>query len=53
MARPIMDYEDRESFDHPLIQVTAGLGMATSLTGLGLVVLLWSARVKSYRRRSA
>lgn len=41
----IMDYEARTDFNHPLLQVAAGTGVATSLTGVWLAVLvLWPRR---------
>ncbi len=45
----IMDYEDRSDFSHPLLQVAAGLGVATSASGLALALLVLAGR----RRRSA
>ena len=45
----IMDYEDRTDFSHPLLQIAAGLGVATSASGLALAALLVVGR----RRRGA
>jgi hypothetical protein len=41
----IMDYEERTDFHHPLLQIAAGTGVATSATGIWLAVLvLWPRR---------
>ncbi|MBV7256062.1 PepSY domain-containing protein [Pacificimonas sp. WHA3] len=34
----IMDYESRENFNNPLVQVAAGLGLSVALSGLLLVI---------------
>ncbi len=45
----IMDYEQRTDFNHPLLQVAAGFGVTTALTGLWLAVLV----LRSRRRQAA
>jgi hypothetical protein len=43
----IMDYEARTDFNHPLLQVAAGAGVATSLTGIWLAVLVLRPRKRN------
>ena len=42
----IMDYDERQDFNTPWLQIFAGLGVLTSATGLGLGVLMLRQRMK-------
>ncbi|MBT8058820.1 MAG: PepSY domain-containing protein [Gammaproteobacteria bacterium] len=43
----IMDFEDREDFNHPLLQVAAGLGLVVALSG----IVFWAMTTRLFRRR--
>jgi len=45
----IMDFEEREDFNHPLLQIAAALGVIISLSG----VLLWALTTRLFRRRAS
>lgn len=45
----IMDFEARDDFNHPLLQVAAALGLIIALSG----VLLWAFTTRVFRRRQA
>ena len=45
----IMDYADRENFNHPLLQAAAALGLLVALSGL----VYWLLTRRPYRRRRA
>lgn len=49
----IMDYDERQDFNTPWLQIFAGLGVITSATGLGLGLLMLRLRAKTPSRRSA
>jgi hypothetical protein len=44
----IMDFENREDFNHPLLQVAAALGLIIALSG----ILLWALTTRLFRRRA-
>jgi len=44
----IMDFEEREDFNHPLLQIAAALGLIIALSG----VLLWALTTRLFRRRA-
>jgi uncharacterized iron-regulated membrane protein len=44
----IMDYRERESFNHPLLVAMAGVGLVTVLTGSAL----WILRLARWLRRT-
>ncbi|MEL6111252.1 MAG: PepSY-associated TM helix domain-containing protein [Pseudomonadota bacterium] len=48
----IMDYEEREDFNNPLLRIAAGLGLVFALSGLILVALRF-AQGRFWRRRSS
>ena len=43
----IMDFESRDDFNHPLLQVAAALGLIIALSG----ALLWALTTSAFRRR--
>ena len=43
----IMDFEEREDFNHPLLQIAAALGLIIALSG----VVLWALTSRVFRRR--
>lgn len=43
----IMDYDEREDFNHPLLYITAGSALLFTLTGMVLLVFTW----RNHRRR--
>jgi len=43
----IMDFEAREDFNHPLLQIAAALGLVISVSG----VLLWAVTTRVFRRK--
>ena len=43
----IMDFEAREDFNHPLLQIAAVLGLVIALSG----VILWAVTTRVFRRR--
>lgn len=43
----IMDFEEREDFNHPLLQIAAALGLIIALSG----VLLWVLTTRLFQRR--
>jgi uncharacterized iron-regulated membrane protein len=43
----IMDYDEREDFNHPLLYLTAGSALVFTLTGLVLLAFTW----RNHRRR--
>ena len=43
----IMDYQGREDFNHPLVQIAAGLGLSVAISGILLVVYRTSATCKA------
>lgn len=45
----IMDYSDRENFNHPLLQVAAALGLLVAFSGL----VFWLSTRRPFRRRTA
>jgi uncharacterized iron-regulated membrane protein len=45
----IMDFEARDDFNHPLLQVAAALGLIIALSG----VALWAFTTRVFRRRQA
>ncbi len=45
----IMDFEEREDFNHPLLQIAAALGLIIALSG----VVLWVLTTRLFRRRAA
>lgn len=44
----IMDFESREDFNHPLLQIAAALGLVIALSG----VILWAVTTRAFRRRA-
>lgn len=52
-ALHIMDYSEREDFNHPLLILAAGLGVATSLTGLLLLPFVFKRKNKHRTRRKS
>lgn len=45
----IMDFDEREDFNHPLLQIAAALGLIIALSG----IVLWALTTRLFRRRSA
>ena len=43
----IMDFDTRDDFNHPLLQVAAGLGLVIALSG----VVFWAMTTRLFRRR--
>jgi len=43
----IMDFDEREDFNHPLLQIAAALGLIIALSG----VVLWALTTRLFRRR--
>ncbi|MCM2279864.1 MAG: PepSY domain-containing protein [Oligoflexia bacterium] len=46
----IMDYEERESFNHPLLITSAALGLLTSLSGVALLFVAFPRRRAKHSR---
>jgi uncharacterized iron-regulated membrane protein len=44
----IMDFDTRENFNHPLLQISAALGLVIALSG----VFFWALTTRLFRRRS-
>jgi len=45
----IMDFDEREDFNHPLLQIAAALGLIIALSG----VVLWVLTTRLFRRRES
>ncbi len=43
----VMDFDDRDNFNHPLLQVSAALGLLVALGG----VILWALTTRFFRKR--
>jgi hypothetical protein len=44
----IMDFDAREDFNHPLLQISAALGLVIALSG----VALWAMTTRVLRRKT-
>jgi hypothetical protein len=43
----IMDFDTRDNFNHPLLQIASALGLVIALSG----VVFWAMTTKLFRRR--